>query len=114
MTLGILLSFGFVTLSISYLVHLVGLDASLLRTFAVVVLVVMGAVLLFPGLRERFEAVLGRAGSPFGRAEPGSGFWPGFVSGLPLGIVWAPCAGPILATIATLGATRDVGARSCW
>jgi cytochrome c-type biogenesis protein len=30
------------------------------------------------------------------------------VTGFSLGLVWAPCAGPILATIATLSATQSV------
>ena len=57
LTLGILVSFGMITLSVSYLVHLIGFDASLLRTFAVVVLVAIGATLLLPKLSGPFEAV---------------------------------------------------------
>ena len=108
-TLGILLSFGVLTLSVSYLVYWVGLDASLLRSFAVIVLATMGAVLLFPRLGTVLEARASRLVGGLGPATEGSGFWPGFVSGLPLGVVWAPCSGPILATIATLAATREVG-----
>ncbi len=109
LTLGILVSFGVITLSISYLVHLLGLDASLLRTLAVVVLAFLGATLLLPRLSELVEGWVSRFSGNATWAASGTGFWPGFVSGLPLGIVWAPCAGPILATIATLAATRDVG-----
>jgi len=36
-TVGILLSFGLITLTISYLVHLIGFDASLLRLLAIAV-----------------------------------------------------------------------------
>jgi len=32
----------------------------------------------------------------------------GLITGFSLGIVWSPCAGPILATIAVLAATRAV------
>ncbi len=35
-----------------------------------------------------------------------NGFKGGFVTGLALGIVWSPCAGPILATVATMAATQ--------
>src|SRR5262249_44615506 len=104
LTLGILVSFGVITLSISYLVHAFGLDASLLRTLAVVVLLAMGATLLFPALGQRLEAFVSRFAGGATWSSSGSGFWPGFLSGLPLGVVWAPCAGPILATIATLAA----------
>jgi len=37
-----------------------------------------------------------------------NGFVGGLITGLSLGIVWTPCAGPILATIATLAATQEV------
>ncbi|HLF79681.1 MAG TPA: cytochrome c biogenesis protein DipZ [Dehalococcoidia bacterium] len=109
LTLGILISFGIITLSISYLVHLLGFDASLLRTIAVIVLAVMGATLLFPALTKIIEGLVSRIVGGAGWTKSGAGFWPGFISGLPLGVVWAPCAGPILATIATLAATRTVG-----
>jgi cytochrome c biogenesis protein CcdA/thiol-disulfide isomerase/thioredoxin len=108
-TLGILISFGVVTLSISYVVHLFGLDASLLRTVAVIVLVSMGAMLVFPMLGQRVESTISRITGRAPASKSGDGLWAGFLSGLPLGIVWAPCAGPILATIATLAATREVG-----
>jgi thiol-disulfide isomerase/thioredoxin len=38
----------------------------------------------------------------------GSGFGSGLVTGACLGLVWAPCAGPILAAVTTLAATRAV------
>src|SRR3954469_1731644 len=98
LTLGILVSFGVITLSVSYLVHLIGFDASLLRTFAVVVLAVIGATLLVPQLNAPVEARISRLTGGTSWTRAGDGFWAGFVSGLPLGIVWAPCAGPILAT----------------
>src|SRR6185437_10259592 len=37
-----------------------------------------------------------------------SGFLGGFITGISLGIIWSPCAGPILAAIATLAATGMV------
>lgn len=45
-----------------------------------------------------------------GAVNPGGrrGFWGGFITGVSLGLVWSPCAGPILATIATLAATQQV------
>src|SRR5687768_7972822 len=61
LTLGILISFGVLTLSIAYFVHWLGFDASVLRSLAVIVLATMGAALLFP----RFGAVLEAWGSRF-------------------------------------------------
>ena len=108
LTLGILISFGVLTLSIAYLVHWLGFDASVLRSFAVIVLATMGAALLFPRLGAVLEAWGSRFVGVAGPATRSGGFWRGFISGLPLGVVWTPCAGPILATITTLAATREV------
>ena len=36
------------------------------------------------------------------------GFRGGLIVGLALGVVWSPCAGPILATVATFAATQSV------
>ncbi|HVZ67301.1 MAG TPA: cytochrome c biogenesis protein DipZ [Patescibacteria group bacterium] len=109
LTLGILTSFGLITLSISYLVKLLGFDANLLRLIAVIILLFLGLTLLLPPLTRIVEGLVSRFAGRFGGANTGTGFWPGFLAGLALGVVWAPCAGPILATIATLSATRAVG-----
>ncbi|HVT01600.1 MAG TPA: cytochrome c biogenesis protein DipZ [Patescibacteria group bacterium] len=108
-TLGILISFGLITLSISYLVKLIGFDANLLRLIAVIILLFLGLTLLVPPLTRVVEGFVSRLAGKFGGTNTGTGFWPGFLAGLALGVVWAPCAGPILATIATLSATRAVG-----
>ncbi len=109
LTLGLLLSFGLITLSISYLVKLFGFDANLLRLIAVIILLFLGLTLVVPPLTRIVEGFVSRLAGRFGSANTGTGFWPGFLTGLALGVVWAPCAGPILATIATLSATRAVG-----
>ena len=74
-TLGILISFGVVTLSVSYLVHLLGFDASLLRTVAVVVLLTMGAVLLLPALGQRAEGLEVIAEGLARASETGVHYW---------------------------------------
>jgi cytochrome c biogenesis protein CcdA len=38
--------------------------------------------------------------------QAGTGNWGGFVMGLVLGIIWTPCAGPVLGSILTLIATQ--------
>src|SRR5215217_3423022 len=86
LTLGILVSFGVITLSVSYLVHLIGFDASFLRSFAVVALLVIGATLLLPKLGGPVEVGISRLTGGAGWSRAGGGFWAGFVSGLPLGI----------------------------
>ena len=110
-TLGIMLSFGIFTLSISYLVSLFHFDPDILRLFAVVIIATLGLTLVVPALTGVLEGLVSRLTSAFGTRLTGKqtqGFHRGFITGIALGIVWSPCAGPILATIATLAATRTV------
>lgn len=114
-TLGIILSFAFFTLTISYLVKIIPFDPNILRFFAVVVIGILGLTLIVPKLSQIFEGWVSRLSSSVGtkvqaRSLPAGrqGFKSGLVTGLALGLVWSPCAGPILATIATLAATRTV------
>src|SRR3989344_7108177 len=109
-TLGILVSFGLLTLTISYLVSIFKFDPNILRYFAIVVLLFLGTTMVFPPLTRIVESYVSRFSGRFGQTggTPSNGFIPGFVTGLSLGIVWTPCAGPILAAIATLAATRAV------
>lgn len=108
-TLGVLISFAFFTLTISYIVKIVPFDPNSLRYFAVAVLVFFGLTLIVPSLNRVVEGMVSRMSGRFGKNKfQGDGFISGFITGLSLGIVWSPCAGPILATIATLAATTAV------
>lgn len=109
-TLGIMLSFTFFTLAISFLVSLFHLDPNIIRLFAVVVLVFLGLSMIIPALSRITELWVSRLAGKFGTTgqSQGSDFGSGFVTGLSLGIVWTPCSGPILASIATLAATGQV------
>lgn len=107
-TLGILLSFAVVTLTISYIVKLIPFNPDALRFVAVFVIAFLGLTLLIPKLNQVMEGYVSRISGKFNLGKTGDGFIGGLVTGLALGIVWSPCAGPILATIATLAATRAV------
>ena len=111
LTIGIMTSFGLLTLSISYLVAIFNFDANLLRIFSVIILVFLGLTLLLPPLSRIVESFVSRFAGRLAPTNTQGGFIPGFITGLALGVVWTPCAGPILATIATLSATRAVGAQ---
>lgn len=111
--LGVVLSFTIFTLGISYLVRAIGLDPNSLRILAVVVITLIGLMLVFPAVGARVEVLVGRLGNLVKLPKQGGdGFGAGLVTGLALGVVWSPCAGPILATIATLAATRSVSAET--
>jgi cytochrome c biogenesis protein CcdA/thiol-disulfide isomerase/thioredoxin len=108
-TLGILISFALLTLTISYIVKIIPFDPEILRYFAVVIIGFLGIMLVIPKLSQLLEGYVSRLSGKFGRVKStGDGFNSGLITGISLGIVWTPCAGPILATIATLAATRAV------
>ena len=110
-TLGVMLSFGFFTLTLSYLVRVFHFDPNALRVVAVFVIGILGLTMIIPALSRIVEGFISRLSSLFGqRSKQGSGFGAGLLTGLSLGVVWSPCAGPILASIAALAATGRVSA----
>jgi len=110
--IGLILSFSFFTLSLSYLVQLFGISANILRYIAIVVIALFGLVMLFPRLGNWFSqttASVGELGSSIQSHTPQrSGFIGGLFLGAALGLVWTPCAGPILTVVITLVATQEV------
>jgi len=108
-TLGIIFSFTFFTLSLSYLVKLISIDPNFLRNVAVAFLLLTGITFLIPPLSAFVESIVSRLSGIYGNKIPNkSGLWGGFIAGVAIGVLWSPCAGPILATIATTAATRQV------
>lgn len=109
-TVGIMVSFAFFTLTLSYVVRIIPFDPTILRLFAVIVIGFFGLTLIVPALNEFVEGLVSRlSGKVAGKIKSeDTGFRGGFITGAALGIVWSPCAGPILATIATLAATAEL------
>lgn len=108
-TLGIIVSFAFFTLSLSYIVKIIPFDPDALRLLAVFIIGFLGLTLIVPQLSQITEGYVSRLSGRFGSSPKSRpGFTGGLITGFALGIVWSPCAGPILATIATLAATRAV------
>ncbi|HEX4735245.1 MAG TPA: cytochrome c biogenesis protein CcdA [Thermoleophilaceae bacterium] len=104
---GITLSFTFATVALVYVIDALGLPGDLLRTVAIVVLLLFGATLIVPAASARVEAVLTRLAPRPAHAKDDAGFWSGLVVGLSLGLVYAPCAGPILAGVITVSASQS-------
>ena len=109
-TAGVALSFAFFTLAISALESSIGFSPNVLRKMAVVVLLVIGISMVIPALSQRLETFISSLSGRIGGvgANSRNDFYGGFVTGLALGIVWTPCSGPILASVATLAATNKV------
>ena len=106
---GLALSFTFATVALVYVVDGLGLPGGLLRTVAIVVLLACGAALVVPRAAARVEASLSRltVSAPGGRLRASDGLAGGLVVGLSLGLVYAPCAGPILAGVITVSASQS-------
>src|SRR5262245_24724402 len=103
---GLAISFTFATVALVYVIDALGLPNGIARTIAIVVLLVFGFSLLIPPIGDRIEAVA--SGLAPGPARfRGEGFGSGLVVGLSLGLVYAPCAGPILAGVITVSAAQD-------
>ncbi len=102
---GLVASFVVFTLFATWLLDKLGLPDDLLRNIAISLLFLVAATLLFPPL----AALLERPFAGLTRFRAGGG---GFLLGASLGLVFVPCAGPVLATIATVAATNHVGGRA--
>lgn len=108
-TIGVMTSFAIFTLSVSYLVRAFHFDPNILRSFAVVVIVFLGLTLIIPKLTSILEGLVSKLTGVFHlQQSQGNDFKSGFFTGLILGVVWSPCGGPILASIAALAATGMV------
>ncbi|HZO37006.1 MAG TPA: cytochrome c biogenesis protein DipZ [Solirubrobacteraceae bacterium] len=104
---GLALSFTFATVALVYLLDALGLSDGLLRTVAIVALLVFGVTLLMPPLAARAEVALSRAVPGLGGPRTGGdGFGSGLLIGASLGLVYAPCAGPVLAGVITVSASQ--------
>lgn len=107
---GLVVSFTFVLFALVYAIDALGLPNDLLRNVAIVVLFGFGIVLLIPPLAARVEAFGSRFAGCVGVDTQGEGFWGGVGLGLSLGVLYAPCAGPILAAVLTASASQPFNA----
>jgi cytochrome c-type biogenesis protein len=105
---GFALTFAMLGLSLSYLTASLNINPNLLQNIAVILLGMFGLLMLWPTPLEKLTAYL----SPLSTKATGwsrnvgTGNFGGLVLGIILGIIWTPCAGPVLASILTLIATQ--------
>jgi cytochrome c biogenesis protein CcdA/thiol-disulfide isomerase/thioredoxin len=102
---GLVVSFSLLILAGSEVISLLHLPQNSLRDAGIVLLAVVGLGYLIRPLGALLERPFARVGGrkPNGRSG-------GFVLGLALGVLYVPCAGPVLAAITVVGATHKVGA----
>jgi cytochrome c biogenesis protein CcdA/thiol-disulfide isomerase/thioredoxin len=102
---GLTLTHTITIVGIASLVDGVGFADGTLRTLAIAVLFVFGLTLLVPRASHWIEARMAGL-SRLGPRSSGEGFWSGLPVGGALGFVYAPCAGPILAAVISVSASR--------
>ncbi|MCC7197575.1 cytochrome c biogenesis protein DipZ [Candidatus Peregrinibacteria bacterium] len=118
---GLTLSFTGFGILFTYVTNLFGISSETLRTVALLFLAIFGLALIFPGVFEKvifelqqFAKKLLPTKDPAikssGETLKEKGVMDGFLVGASLGLVWVPCAGPILGAILTLAVTQaDLG-----
>ncbi|SPP99283.1 MULTISPECIES: cytochrome c biogenesis CcdA family protein [Bradyrhizobium] len=108
--LGFVISFSAVALLLGAITHLFDFDPNVLREAGSILLLGFGLLMLWPAPFEWLSIRLNgwlALGSSSGAQREGA--FGGLVLGTTLGLVWTPCAGPVLGSILTLVATsKDV------
>jgi cytochrome c biogenesis protein CcdA/thiol-disulfide isomerase/thioredoxin len=102
---GLVASFTLFTLTASAILSALGLPQDLLRNIAIALLFVVAATLFVPRLGMLLETPLARLSR-----RPSGDLGGGFLLGVSLGLVFVPCAGPVLATVTVLSAQHRFGA----
>jgi cytochrome c biogenesis protein CcdA len=109
---GFVASFAFVALALNAVANALHFDPDRLRTAGLLLLIVFGALMIWPAAFKGLTARLASAGvalQPVTASQTNVG---GFVLGATLGLIWTPCAGPVLGAILTAIATSPDHAHS--
>ncbi len=113
-TLGFVITFSILGLSLNFIVRNLNANPEILRHSAAILLCIFGLLMIWPQFFERFSiklsGLLNKAGEVSSRVSNGN--FGGFLIGVIIGIIWAPCAGPILGSILTLIAKQAEIARA--
>ena len=124
---GLVASFTFFTLASVQIISALGLPSSALRDIAIAIIAIFGLTLLVPAVSAAFERATGRLqragarlmtpsshgslafapvgatnGAPSAPSPKAASIAGGLLTGVGLGLVWTPCAGPILGAITSL------------
>ncbi|NLR76434.1 cytochrome c biogenesis protein CcdA [Leeia sp. IMCC25680] len=109
MGLGMVTAFAVLGLLLGTAGPLLGLNDVRLRQFGGGILLLLGAVLLLPGLRDGFSRWISPLANGANRwsARLDTASLAGYFGlGAVLGLVWSPCSGPLLISALTLVATE--------
>jgi cytochrome c biogenesis protein CcdA/thiol-disulfide isomerase/thioredoxin len=105
--LGFIVSFASTAFLFGATTRVLGLSQQALRHAGIAILLVSGILLIVPTLLERVMAPFGRLADLAQRLgnRAGAGHAGGLLLGASLGLLWTPCAGPVLASVLALIAT---------
>ena len=105
--LGFVLSLSAVALVLGAITRIFDFDPNVLRTAAAILLIGFGLLMIWPTPFEWLSIRIGGMmnSSTANSAATRQGNLGGFVLGTTLGLVWTPCAGPVLGSILTIVAT---------
>lgn len=108
---GFVLSFMFVALALGAITAAFDFDPNVLRSGAAIMLILFGVLMIWPVPFEKLVIWL-RGALPSLRVptigpSDRRGNFGGFLVGTALGIVWTPCAGPVLGAILTVIAVSN-------
>lgn len=95
--LGFIFSFSFFSLLSRQLLVATGVQLDQIQTVAFVLLLLLGLVMLLPVLDEWFSRLTSSMASQAQTWSTRQGITSGLWVGALIGIIWTPCAGPILA-----------------
>ena len=101
--LGFTMSFSMVALLLSAITRVFDFDPNHLRNAAAILLLGFGLLMIWPAPFEWLAVRIGGWGGHSAASRQGA--IGGFVLGTTLGLVWTPCAGPVLGSILTVIAT---------
>lgn len=111
--LGFVASFALFTLLARQLVSLLMIDQQVLQQAAMLLLGGLGMVMLIPSLdaslSQSLKGLANWGDAVASKLSPGEGLRGGIVVGCLIGLVWTPCAGPVLAvaTVQIITAKTD-------
>src|SRR5581483_9313177 len=105
---GFVIVFSVSAILLSVLTRSFGFNPDVIRNIGVAVLAIFGILLLWPAPFDfvilkfnNFFTGIGRLTNPEKQSNTS-----GFILGMALGVIWTPCAGPVLASILTLVALQ--------
>ena len=105
---GLVASFATFTLFATWILEQLHLPQDFLRNVAIALLFLLAATLVFP----KFALLVERPFTRLSRRVPGNDLGGGFLLGASLGLVFVPCAGPVLAAISANAARVHFGWRT--